>query len=428
MIDVQGPFSSLRPVKLDAVESELDKMWREANTSVAATGGQAYARNSVLTLVAFTSGQTEAQRVINIVHGLTTQHPSRAIVIQAEPTQQGNAIAAYVGTQVGANAASYGEDIAIEAQSQAVRHLPGVVLPLIAASLPSFLWWTGNPPWGSELLEALVDGCDRVIVDTSEMAHPERSLAALEDVIRRKKARCAISDINWTVQAPWREIVAQFFDAPTMRPYLENIERITIEYAAGDEYARGEQGAQLNTSQGLIFAGWLISRLGWRVDRTPHGTADANRQYSLHNAQGRPISFELNARFGVPQQSWWNSPEANTVSQDGSKPGSDATQPHAHVAHTAVRPGALMSVHLTSRLNGQIATFVVAREADLQHATTICQVPGGATPSQTVHLDSIGEASALAEQLQALGHDQVYEETMVSVSYLAGAVGRRGAQ
>lgn len=425
MIDVQGPFPSLRTVKLEAIESELDEMWREANMSIAATGGQAYSRNSVLTLLAVTSSRDEAQRVLNVVHSLTAQHPSRTIIVAADAADVGDDIAAYIGTQVGADAASYGEDIVIEAQTQAVRHLPGVVLPLIVSGLPAYLWWACNPPWGSELLEALVDGCDRFIVDTSEMAQPEHSLAALEDLMRRKKARCAVSDMSWAAQAPWREIVAQFFDPPQLRPYLEGVERVTIEYAAGDEYAASGQGGALNSSQGLIFAGWLASRLGWRVDRTPHSATDASREYSLRTPDGRPLTFELNARFGVPQQSWWNIPieqsDANTTDASNG-----ATQAANQARPAVVRHGALMSVHIAARVKGQIGTFAVAREADLQHATTLCRVPDGAPPSQTVHLESMGERAALIEQLQVLGHDQIYEETLTVVSYFVTGGMRRG--
>ena len=116
-----------------------------------------------------------------------------------------------------------------------MKHLPGVVLPLIVSSLPSFLWWVGEPPWSSALLESLVDGSDRMIVDIGEMTHIEASLTALEHLMLRKSARCAVSDTSWTAQSPWRDLVAQFFDIPAALPYLGAIERVTIDFAAGEE-------------------------------------------------------------------------------------------------------------------------------------------------------------------------------------------------
>lgn len=415
MSATQNLFPSLRPVNLEAVESELDNMWREANTRTAMSGGQAFSRNSVLTLVAFTPSMGRAHQMVGLVHSMTTTHPSRAIVVAADPANSGDSIQSYIGTYVGADSASYGEDIVVVAQRDAVRHLPGVVLPMIVSGLPAFLRWTDDPPWGTELLEALVDGCDRFIVDTSEMSNVPRSLTALADLVRRKKTRCAVSDVSWSYQSPWREIVAQFFDPPQLRPYLDAIERVTIEYAARDE------DAPLNTSQAYLFAGWLASRLGWRVERTPHDSGSESQQFTLRTANERPIMMEINARFGVPEgvRGKVDSGQLPQEPPAGNKP--------AHIGNMVwVRHGALMSVHLSSRISGPRATFTVARESDLAHATTLCQVPDGAAPPpQTVHLQSIGEQAPLAEQIQMLSHDPVYEEALEAAAQFTGTA-RKG--
>lgn len=419
MSEVQTLFPAMRSVKLETVEGELDNMWRETNKQMAMTGGHGFSRNSVLTLVVYTQNLERARRVLEAVHGLTTQHPSRAIVVAADPLESGTEIQAYVGTYIGEDSASYGEDILLVAQSDAIRHLPGVVLPLIVSGLPSFLWWTGEPPWGSELLEALVDGSDRVIVDTSEMAHVRTSLLAMGDLLRRKKSRCAISDMSWTYQSPWREIVAQFFDPPQARQYLDNIERVTIDYAAGDE------DSHVNVSQAYLFAGWLVSRLSWSVDQIPYGSLDPSRVFTLKNGTGRRISLEINARFGVPEGSWWDvQPQDRTTAAAPSHDGA-----HAHANEAAwVRPGGLMSVYIAARsgTTGPRATFTVARERDLEHATTLSQMPEGAAPSQTVHLQSMGEHAPLAVELQVLGHDSVYEDALAASASFVGSMRRSG--
>jgi glucose-6-phosphate dehydrogenase assembly protein OpcA len=415
MSDTQAIFPALREVPLEAIERELDNMWREHNASVARGTSQAYSRNSVLTLVAFTQGPRHARQVLEAIHSLTVQHPSRAIIISADPADRGSGMRAHIGTYVAPDSSSYGEDLVVEAQTEAVRHLPGVVLPLIVSGLPSFLWWLGEPPWGSELLEALVDGCDRFIVDTSEMSHVARSVSALEDLMRRKKTRCAVGDISWAAQAPWRDIVAQFFDPPEAQPYLEGIERVVIEYAAGDE------DAATNSSQASLFAGWLASRLGWRIDPAQKSGLDSSRQYTLRSAADSVIVLEIIARFNVAQRSWWEDPmsfgaDAALVSPDG----------HRQDDVAWVRHGALMSVHLASRLGGPRATFAVARERDLMHATTLAQLPEGHVPSKTVHLQSVGEQAPLTDQLQELGHDVVYEDALTASALLLRSSARRG--
>jgi glucose-6-phosphate dehydrogenase assembly protein OpcA len=416
MTDSQTALSSMRPVALDAIERELDNMWRETNASVAATGGHAYSRNSVMTLVVCTQSSDQAERVLHVIHGISGQHPSRAIVLAADPRNEGQAIQARTSTFVAPGSQSYGEDIVIEAQREAIRHLPGVVLPLIISGLPSFLWWTGEPHWGSEMLESLVDGSDRFIVDTSEMAHPADSVLALDDLMRRKKTRCAVGDMCWSAQAPWRDIVAQFFDPPNLLPYLEGIERVTIEYAAGDE------DAPTNNSQAALFAGWLASRLGWRIDPTQAAGLDSSSIYTVHDATNRRITLELTARYGVPQRIWWDlgAQEAAAKSASVADAGATATQ-------AWVRPGALMTVYIAARLNGgQRASFTAARERDLMHATTVCQVPDCVVPSQTVHLQSVGELTPLADQLERLWHDIVYEEALTDTAELQRPQARRG--
>ncbi len=404
----------LRPVGLDAIEQELDNLWRDANARIAATSGHAIARNSVLTLVVFTHRLADAEQLMDALHALTTLHPSRSIFLAAVAQTPGDAIQAAIATHVGEDSASYGEDILIEAQAGAARHLPGVVLPLIVSGLPSFLWWTGEPPWHSELFEALVDGSDRLIVDTSEMPRVERSFAALDDLQRRKGARSAISDTSWTAQGPWREIVAQFFDNPEVRPYLEGVERVTIEYAAGDE------DAPTNGSQAYLFAGWLASRLGWRVHQSQGTGVDASRQHTLRDGNGHLVNLEINARFGIHQQLWWSPQVGGETLNAGERADLDAA------GNPWVRTGALMSIYIASRLGAKRATFTVARESDLAHATTACQVPDIPTPSQTVHLQSIGEHyHPLAQQLQMMGHDSVYDEALGAAAALLGAHPRR---
>src|SRR5262249_58083772 len=122
--DPHAQVSELRPVGLDAVERELDNLWRDANARVAATAAHAIARNNVLTLVIFTHQHADAKPLLRAVHSLTTQHPSRALAVSANPQQQGDAIQSYIGTYV--DSACYGEDILIEAESGAVKHLPKI--------------------------------------------------------------------------------------------------------------------------------------------------------------------------------------------------------------------------------------------------------------------------------------------------------------
>ena len=85
-----------------------------------------------------------------------------------------------------------------------------------------------------------------------------------------------------------------------------------------------------------------------------------------------------------------------------------------------------MSVYLHSQLGGAVASFAVAREAsDSRHVSTNCQAPQISMPSQTIHMPSLGETASLGVELERVGHDQVFEETLASVAQILGSPVRR---
>ena len=329
----------MRPVEPDAIETALDTAWREENASVLASGGHAGSRSSVLTLVAYTTDEAGATRTRRAIQALTTQHPSRSIIVS--PTAQnpsGKPLEAYIGTRaITANGVtSYGEEIVLCATPSASQHLAGSILPLIVSGLPSFLWWQGTPPWHTDIFEATLDGFDRALVDTADMTQVEQNLLALYDLVRRKKSSVAISDFNFARLAPWRELVAQFFDPVEQRAYLNGVERVTIEYAAGEE------DHPVNTAQAYLFAGWLASRLGWRpFGATGDQLVDGQREHTLLDSLGRKITLEINARYGVRLGSWFEALDAGGHDNGPARVG----------------PGALMSIYIRAQQGGTVASF-----------------------------------------------------------------------
>ena len=150
-------------VALADVESALDGLWREANEQALASTGTPITRNTVLTLVACASDAEQAQAALDASDEVTAQHPARTIVLLPQPSDDPPRIetTATVHREGSGRAACYSEAIVVDAFGDAARHMPGVVLPLVVSGLPTFLWWLGEPPWGSVLLDALVDGADR---------------------------------------------------------------------------------------------------------------------------------------------------------------------------------------------------------------------------------------------------------------------------
>ena len=64
--------------------------------------------------------------------------------------------------------------------------------------------WRGEPPWGAQELEQLVDVTDRLVVDSTEwddLPYPYRHLVELFE-------RTAVSDIAWERTSRWRVPIA----------------------------------------------------------------------------------------------------------------------------------------------------------------------------------------------------------------------------
>ncbi|HEV2237878.1 MAG TPA: glucose-6-phosphate dehydrogenase assembly protein OpcA [Ktedonobacterales bacterium] len=409
-------------VSLAEIEHELDAQWREISTNALAASGSAVSRNTALSLVVYATDGEQANIALGAIEDLTVQFPSRGIVLVPEPKQSDSGIAAAVAVHVEGSglAAGYGEQIVIEAQGNAAQHVPGLVLPLLVTGLPAFLWWLGVVPWRSPLIESLVDGSDRLIFDSCDAVDSDRMMVEAAELMARKHARCAVSDFNWKRLAPWRELTAQFFDAADMRPYLAGVDRVTVEYAAGDE-----EGST-NGAQALEYLGWLGARLGWSLPAGHRRGYGPTRQYTLHDSGGRPVVAEINARFGVPTTSWYAQDQRRVRADMEANSGRHATPPPASAPPRAIGHGALMSVRLHAVANRRPGIFVIARDQDLEHATTLCQVDAGAPPSHTVHLPSLGETALLTSQLETAGHDTIFEDALAMAARLVGSDGRRG--
>jgi glucose-6-phosphate dehydrogenase assembly protein OpcA len=137
--------------------------------------------------------------------------------------------------------------------AEAVKRLPGAVLPLLLPNLPSFLWWQNRSPFRHPALSALAPALDRLIVDSLSFAAPDHDLADLAHAVAEPNFVPTVSDLAWARLAPWRYHTAQIFDAAAARSSLERLHTVTVRYHSGPPVLA------------WLYAGWLASRLGWEV-------------------------------------------------------------------------------------------------------------------------------------------------------------------
>ncbi len=413
MLEAPSTREEAREVPIGQIEATLAQLGREASVNL---GGQVAVRSSVMTLVAYARGSDQGARVGRAVEGLTGQHPSRSLILIAEPDQPAGPLTAEVSLHCHVAHLGSGqtcsEQIKIHARGETTRHLAGVVLPLLLTELPVFVWWTDGMPTG-DLVQNLIDISDRVIVDSADFTQPGADLTRLAEMVQHQANRTAFSDFNWSRLHPWRELVAQFFDAPRFRPYLDNIQRIEIEYAV-------EQGQRANHAQADLFAGWFASRLRWQT-LTTHHAPDGVSTVGLRTQAGAPVTIEIAPKVVNETKDWWAMSSAMWPMLNVTPEG-DCTEVNEQ-GQVEVTPcvgvGALMRVNIQSRLaGGKTATFTVLREDDLKNATTVVVAEGESMPQRRSPLAPISETGLLHAQLNIFSHDPVFEAALLAAKPL----------
>jgi glucose-6-phosphate dehydrogenase assembly protein OpcA len=262
---------------IDDVAKELGKIWATISLTAPGEDGEPErriaARSSVMNLVVIAGRGEVGERAATIIEGLTGRHPSRTVVVsQADPDGP-----AWIDAQIQAHCV-LPSDTAPETCSELVyltcggesgQHLAGLIAPLLIHDLPVTAWWPNETHFEARATQELLSMADRVIVDGAGWSGD--GLDRLVEMARLPRAfGVEIADFALLRQARWREAIASTFDRPALLPFLANIDRIEVHYAAAD----GAPG-MTNIVRPLYHVAWLAARLGMLVE-TPFRPGDAS--------------------------------------------------------------------------------------------------------------------------------------------------------
>src|SRR5262245_23369886 len=121
------------------IEDALRQAWRE---EAARAQGTLAARTNVLNLIVHTEAEAEGEQVAAAVERLGIRHPSRSIIVVAEPNAGESSIAAWVKTHVqalpGSDRRLFFEQVTLAATGEVANHLPPVIDPILISELPDF--------------------------------------------------------------------------------------------------------------------------------------------------------------------------------------------------------------------------------------------------------------------------------------------------
>ena len=205
--------------------------------------GGAALRTSVMTHIAWVPVDW-LEIAVQTLDGLAERHPSRTILLVPEPAADDSRIDAEVALRR-FDVSGLSRDVATEVVLLRLRgeraFAPGsIVSPLLVSGLPVFLRWRGEPPFGSDELDQLVNLADRMVVDSGEWTHVPRALSKLLPCVEHT----AVSDLAWRRTEPARRVLARLW------PGIGQIEELRV---------RGPR------PEAHLLAGWLRARLAREV-------------------------------------------------------------------------------------------------------------------------------------------------------------------
>jgi Glucose-6-phosphate dehydrogenase subunit N-terminal domain/Glucose-6-phosphate dehydrogenase subunit C-terminal domain len=217
----------------------------DVDTALARLRAQAAAeapsmRTSVMTHMAWVPhGWRERARAA--LEGMAERHPSRTILLFPEPNADDNRIDARAEVErwevPDTDRGLVTEVVELTLRGSRAKAPASVVEPLLISDLPVFLRWRGEPPWGAQELEQLVEVTDRLIVDSIEWDDVPGAYGRLAELF----PRCAASDIAWARTSRWRSHLA------TLWPGIGEVRTVRVRGTA---------------AQTWLLGGWLRSRLG----------------------------------------------------------------------------------------------------------------------------------------------------------------------
>lgn len=356
---------------VQSVERELNHLWAE-NAGARDEEG-ALMRARVLNLLVYVSSDESLGEVNELLSEVTAAHPCRALVMVAEQQAEDNDIEMFVSSYCQSSGDTRHlccEQVTLKACGRFTVELPSAAGPLLVPDLPVFLWWREQPRLGDEVFRKLSRASDRVIVDSADFRQPYVDLFALDELLQKERARhTGVSDLNWARLTSWRGLLANLYDVRENLAALDKISRVRIEYVA-PEYER-----EKIAPKALILAGWLMSRLGWRVSDKREAVETGGHAVHVER-EGREIIIEFESVERSSEMSGWI----------------------ASIELSATEPSPY--------------TFTVARSQDGRFLETRTASGEERRASRLLVGGDKSEAELLGRELEILSHDRIYEEAV----------------
>jgi glucose-6-phosphate dehydrogenase assembly protein OpcA len=259
-----GPEAPVLLADLGAVERELDRLW-QAN----AAGDRAVLRAATFNLIAIAPSEDDGYAAAAVLAELMAQHPGRILVLCADAAAAGDRLEAWVSMHcraIGPGSQVCGEQVVLVAAGAAMDRVGGALGALLLPDCPTIAWWRGGPGPAAPVLDRIRSSVDALLLDGDRFPPP---VLVRWVVAHRRGEALAVGDLAWERARPWRSWMADCFDAADTRAELAACRQVRV--TCGREAA----------VTGLLYVGWLASRLGWGTAGRLAPTGDGRWQGRL---------------------------------------------------------------------------------------------------------------------------------------------------
>lgn len=374
-------------VDIGRIERLLGELWRQ--TAEERERGLTIGRVRVLNLIVYTEDPRTLEQVQRLAEVLPARHPCRMVVIHGVPDEPGEemdaAISARCAVGAGGRRQVCCEVIALTAPGATRGFVSSAVASLVVAGLPVVVWWTGAPRPQDEVFQELTaELADQVIVDSRAGGDDAAAVTALARWLQEAHRHAVPTDLAWARILPWRQVVAEFFDPPAARALLAELREVELTCVG-----------ELLSADALLLAGWLASRLRWRLLDVSREGAGVR---AIYRSPGRLVDLRLRQVAG--------SPAAVGPTTDG----------------IADPEGRMVAVRLLAGPDEDLSAFRAYRDQDADVVHTQVHAPGRPDFERAAALLERSDDALLSDLLDPRGRDAVYEAALTRAAELAGAV------
>jgi glucose-6-phosphate dehydrogenase assembly protein OpcA len=249
----------------DTTPSDVEEALRRLLWEQHAREG-AHAPARVLNLVVVVDREWRGE-IMNRLEQVGRYHASRTILCTVEPRREtidASVVMTVAGESEPGELMMTRERVVLELGEKHLPKLDTIVDPLVVTDLPTLVWAPHGHP---EAVDALLQLAQVVLIDSVQELDPVAALSRARELAEG----AYVVDLAWLRTTPWRERVAATFDPPRWREELLRIDAVTVRHRPDSSVA------------GVLFFGWLASRLGWgpgtlmQVNGSARGRAHGQR-------------------------------------------------------------------------------------------------------------------------------------------------------